>query len=170
MLHFAYATSSAIFDLRYGTISSSRPYSANAMRLNYQHLLYFWTVVRTGSLTRACEELRLSAPTVSTQLRLLEERLGEKLLARSGRTLVPTDTGRIVFRYAEDIFGLGRELVDTLKGRPTGRPLRLVIGIDDVLPKEIAHRLIKPERWRRLSSGRQDEADRRRAADSVRVR
>jgi LysR family transcriptional activator of nhaA len=114
------------------------------MRLNYQHLLYFWTVVRTGSLTRACEELRLSAPTVSTQLRLLEERLGEKLLARSGRTLVPTETGRIVFRYAEDIFGLGQELIDALKGHPPGRPLRLVIGIDDVLPKEIAHRLIEP--------------------------
>jgi LysR family transcriptional activator of nhaA len=114
------------------------------MRLNYQHLLYFWTVVRTGSLTRACEELRLSAPTISTQLKLLEGRLGEKLLGKSGRTLVPTETGRMVFRYADEIFGLGRELVDTLKGRPTGRPLRLVVGIDDVLPKEIAHRLIEP--------------------------
>lgn len=114
------------------------------MRLNYQHLLYFWTVVRTGSLTRACEELRLSAPTISTQLRLLEERLGEKLLSKSGRTLVPTETGRMVFRYADEIFALGREMVDTLKGRPTGRPLRLVVGIDDVLPKEIAHRLIEP--------------------------
>ena len=114
------------------------------MRLNYQHLLYFWTVVRTGSLTAACEELRLSAPTVSTQLRVLEERLGEKLLVKSGRRLVPTDTGRMVYRYADEIFGLGRELVDTLLGRPTGRPLRLVVGIDDVLPKEIAHRLIEP--------------------------
>lgn len=114
------------------------------MRLNYQHLLYFWTVVRTGGLTRACEELRLSAPTISTQLKLLEERLGEKLLVKSGRRLVPTDTGRMIFRYADEIFTLGREMVDTLKGRPTGRPLRLVIGIDDVLPKEIAHRLIEP--------------------------
>jgi LysR family transcriptional regulator, transcriptional activator of nhaA len=114
------------------------------MRLNYQHLLYFWTVVRAGGLTRASEELRLSAPTISTQLKLLEERLGEKLLTKSGRRLVPTETGRMVFRYADEIFGLGRELVDTLRGRPTGRPLRLVIGIDDVLPKEIAHRLIEP--------------------------
>ena len=63
-------------------------------RLNYQHLLYFWSVVRTGSLTRACEELALSAPTVSAQLRTLEERLGEKLLTKSGRKLVPTEVGR----------------------------------------------------------------------------
>jgi LysR family transcriptional activator of nhaA len=54
-------------------------------RLNYQHLLYFWSVVRTGSVTRAAAELALSAPTVSAQLRTLEERLGEKLLRKSGR-------------------------------------------------------------------------------------
>ena len=114
------------------------------MRLNYQHLLYFWAVVRGGSLARASEELRLSAPTISTQLKLLEERLGEKLLVKSGRRLVPTETGRMVFRYADEIFGLGREMIDTLKARPTGRPMRLVVGIDDVLPKEIAHRLIEP--------------------------
>ena len=114
------------------------------LRLNYQHLLYFWAVVRAGSLTRACEELNLSAPTVSTQLKLLEQRLGEQLLVKSGRTLTPTDTGRVVFRYADEIFRLGHEMQDTLRGQPLGRPLRLVIGIDDVLPKEIAHRLIEP--------------------------
>jgi LysR family transcriptional activator of nhaA len=117
---------------------------AVARRLNYQHLLYFWSVVRTGSLTRACEELSLSAPTISAQLRTLEERLGEKLLTKSGRTLVPTEVGRLVYRYADEIFGLGRDLVDALEQRPTRRPLRLVAGIDDVLPKEIAHRLLEP--------------------------
>jgi LysR family transcriptional activator of nhaA len=113
-------------------------------RLNYQHLLYFWSVVRTGSLTRACEELALSAPTISAQLRTLEARLGEKLLAKSGRTLVPTEVGRLVYGYAEQIFGLGQELVEALEHRPTARPLRLVVGIDDVVPKEIAYRILKP--------------------------
>ena len=64
-------------------------------RLNYQHLLDFWSVVRTGSLSRACEELALSAPTISAQLRTLEERLGEKLLAKAGRGLIPTEVGRL---------------------------------------------------------------------------
>jgi LysR family transcriptional activator of nhaA len=113
-------------------------------KLNYQHLLYFWSVVRTGSLTRACDELALSAPTISAQLRTLEERLGEKLLTKSGRTLVPTETGRLVYSYADEIFGLGRDLVDALEHRPTLRPLRLAVGIDDVVPKEIAHRLLEP--------------------------
>ena len=117
---------------------------AMTRRLNYQHLLYFWSVVRTGSLTRACEELALSAPTISMQLRTLEERLGEKLLAKSGRALVPTEVGRLVFSYADEIFGLGQDLMEALDHRPSARPLRLVVGIDDVLPKEIAYRILKP--------------------------
>jgi len=113
-------------------------------RLNYQHLLYFWSVVRTGSLTRACEELALSAPTISAQLRTLETRLGAKLLAKSGRTLVPTEVGRLVYGYANEIFGLGQDLLEALEHRPTARPMRLVVGIDDVLPKEIAYRILEP--------------------------
>lgn len=113
-------------------------------RLNYQHLLYFWSVVKTGSLTRACQELALSAPTISAQLRTLEARLGEKLLAKAGRTLVPTEMGRLVYGYADQIFGLGQDLLEALEQRPTARPLRLVVGIDDVFPKELAYRILRP--------------------------
>jgi LysR family transcriptional regulator, transcriptional activator of nhaA len=112
--------------------------------LNYHHLLYFWTVVRAGSITAASRELRLAGPTISVQLRQLEESLGEKLLIRSGRSVIPTEAGRLAFRYAEEIFSTGRELRDALKGRPAGRPLRVVIGIADVLPKLIAHQIIEP--------------------------
>ena len=112
--------------------------------LNYHHLFYFWKVVRAGSITAACRELRLAPPTVSAQLRELEDQLGEKLLERRGRTLVPTDVGRMVHGYAEQIFGLGQELMDAVKQRPTERPLRLVVGVDDVLPKEIAQALLQP--------------------------
>jgi hypothetical protein len=80
-------------------------------RLNYQHPLCFWAVVRAGSPTKACEELHLSAPTVSTQLRTFEERIGQKLLAKSGRRLVPTEVGRVVFSYADEIFALGGDLL-----------------------------------------------------------
>jgi LysR family transcriptional regulator, transcriptional activator of nhaA len=113
-------------------------------KLNYQHLLYFWTVVRAGSLSRASEELALSPPTISAQLRTLEARLGERLFRKVGRSLVPTEVGRLVFGYADEIFSLGRDLVDALEHRPTTRPLRFVVGIDDVVPKEIAQRLLGP--------------------------
>jgi LysR family transcriptional activator of nhaA len=112
--------------------------------LNYHHLLYFWTTAKTGSIARASRELLLAPPTISAQISRLEEDLGEKLFERVGRRLVLTDMGRIVFRYAGEIFSLGRELTDTLKGRPTGHPLKVVIGIADIFPKGIAYRLIEP--------------------------
>jgi len=112
--------------------------------LNYHHLLYFWMVAKKGSIARACEELRLAQPTISGQLRALEENLGEKLFTREGRRLVLTETGQVVYRYAEEIFELGSELTDVLKGRPRDRPLRLIVGISDLVPKLIAYRILEP--------------------------
>jgi LysR family transcriptional regulator, transcriptional activator of nhaA len=112
--------------------------------LNYHHLLYFWTVVRTGSIAAASEELRLAPPTISVQIRRLEEQLGEKLVRRSGRRLRPTEMGQAVFRYADEIFSLGRELLDMVRGRPTDRPMKLIVGVVDVMPKHIARSLIEP--------------------------
>ena len=112
--------------------------------LNYHHLLYFWTVARHGSVSAASDELRLAQPTVSGQLRMLEDALGEKLFHRVGRRMVLTDMGRTAFRYADEIFTLGRELIDVVKGRPTGRPVRLVVGVADAVSKLIAYRLLQP--------------------------
>ena len=112
--------------------------------LNYHHLLYFWTVAREGTIARASLELRLAQPTISGQIRALEDQLGEKLFQRSGRNLVLTDVGRMVFRYADDIFTTGRELMDTLRDRPTGRPVRLQVGVADEVTKIIAYRLLEP--------------------------
>ena len=112
--------------------------------LNYHHLLYFWLAAKTGSVTQASDELRLSQSTVSAQIGALERALDEKLFRREGRRLVPTDVGQVVFQYADEIFALGRELVDTVKDRPTSRPLRLNVGVADVLPKLVAHRLLAP--------------------------
>lgn len=112
--------------------------------LNYHHLLYFWVVAREGSIARASETLRLAQPTISGQIHALEDALGEKLFHRAGRNLALTEVGRLVYGYAEDIFSLGREMMDVLRGRPTGRPMRLVVGVADVVPKLIAFRLIQP--------------------------
>lgn len=110
--------------------------------LNYHHLFYFHAVVREGGVAAAARKLRISHPTVSTQLRLLEEALGEPLFERGGRTLVLTDTGRFVAGYAEEIFSLGKELLDGVRMRPTARAPRLAIGISDPVPKLVARRLL----------------------------
>jgi LysR family transcriptional activator of nhaA len=112
--------------------------------LNYHHLLYFWTVANAGSITAASRELRLTQPTVSTQVKALETSLGQPLFHREGRRLELTETGHVVFAYAEEIFSLGRELLDTVHRRVTDRPLRLRVGIADVIPKLVAERLLRP--------------------------
>jgi LysR family transcriptional activator of nhaA len=112
--------------------------------LNYHHLLYFWVVAREGSIAAATRKLNLTQPTISAQLRLLEESLGEKLFEKSGRSLVLTEAGHVALRYADEIFALGRELRDTLRDRPTGRPVRVTVGIADVVPKLVAYRILRP--------------------------
>ena len=119
-------------------------YPLDMERLNYQHLERFWAVVREGGVTRASQKLHVSQPTVSAQVRRLETSLGRKLFARSGRGLVLTDFGRTIFRYADEIFGLGRDLMDTAQGRAAGRPLRLTAGVAMVVPKLIAYRILEP--------------------------
>jgi len=111
--------------------------------LNYHHLFYFWVVARQGSVTKAAAELHLGQPTISTQIRNLEERLGERLFRRVGRNLVLTDTGHEVLRYADEIFSLGRELLDTVQSHRKGS-FRFTVGIADVLPKMLAFRLVQP--------------------------
>ncbi|MCC7540594.1 MAG: transcriptional activator NhaR [Deltaproteobacteria bacterium] len=112
--------------------------------LNYHHLHYFWLVAREGGLVPAAKVLRLSHPTLSAQIHALEDRLGQKLFTKVGRKLALTDTGRVAYRYAEEIFTLGQEMVQTVQGRSEGRPFRLVVGIVDVVPKLVVRRLLQP--------------------------
>lgn len=112
--------------------------------LNYHHLHYFWVVAREGGLVAAGKALRLSHPTLSAQIHALEDHLGEKLFTKVGRKLALTEMGRMVYRYAEEIFTLGREMVDTVHGRSTGKPLRLEVGVADVVPKLVVLRLLQP--------------------------
>jgi LysR family transcriptional activator of nhaA len=84
--------------------------------LNFHHLRYFWAVAREGSASRGAKQLRLAQPTVSEQIHTLEEALGEKLLERAGRGVALTDVGKTVYRFADEIFTLGRDLQDTIRG------------------------------------------------------
>jgi LysR family transcriptional activator of nhaA len=112
--------------------------------LNYHHLRYFWAVARAGGLRKATEQLHVSQPTISAQIAALEEMLGEKLFWRTGRNLTLTDAGQEVLGYAEEIFLLGQDLLNSVKQHPTLRPLRVNLGVADALPKPVAYRIIEP--------------------------
>jgi LysR family transcriptional regulator, transcriptional activator of nhaA len=112
--------------------------------LNYHHLLYFWTVVREGGVGPAALKLHVSQPTVSAQIKQLEEAFGEKLLRKAGRRLQPTEAGQVVLGYADDIFSLGNELLLTIRHSFAHRSLRLHLGVVDSVSKILVSRILKP--------------------------
>lgn len=131
--------------------------------LNYNHLYYFWMVAREGTVVKAAEELMLSQPTISTQIKDFETAIGQRLFDRVGRGLALTDAGRVAFNYANEIFSLAQELINALENRPAGRAQKLAVGILDVIPKPVVQRLLEPVQ--RLSPPvrlicREDKADR----------
>ncbi|PLY15229.1 MAG: transcriptional activator NhaR [Sedimenticola sp.] len=112
--------------------------------LNYKHLHYFWVVAKEGGVVRASERLNITPQTISGQLSLLEEQLGETLFDRTGRNMTLNETGRLVLSYADEIFSLGGELVEMVHNLPKGRPPVFRVGVTDVVPKSIAYRLLAP--------------------------
>jgi LysR family transcriptional activator of nhaA len=114
------------------------------LKFNLKHLRYFWAVASHGSIAKAAEILHLTPQTISGQLRNLEEQVGQKLFAKEGRNLALTDTGRLVFSYADEMFRLGLELQDVLAGGTPGAVLTLRVGIAMVVPKLLAYRVLEP--------------------------
>ncbi len=131
--------------------------------INYNHLYYFWVAAREGGIGRAAEELMVSQPTISLQVKDLETSLGHRLFERAGRGVKLTEAGRIAFNFANEMFSLGQEMANALEHQPAGRALKLAVGILDVLPKAIVTQLLDPAR--RLEQPvrlicREDKADR----------
>lgn len=112
--------------------------------LNYHHLLYFWMVAKEGSISKAAERLHLAQPTLSSQIQKLEQSIGMPLFDRIGRSLTLNEAGRLAYRYADEIFTLGRELTEAIQGAPDYSALKLTVGVPDVLPKLVVYRLLKP--------------------------
>jgi LysR family transcriptional activator of nhaA len=112
--------------------------------INYKHLHYFWVVAKQGGIGRAAERLHLTPQTISGQIGLLEDSIGEALFTKAGRNLALTETGRLVLSYADEIFSLGGELENALRNLPPDRHMIFKVGIADVVPKTIAYRLLAP--------------------------
>ncbi|MDP2811648.1 MAG: transcriptional activator NhaR [Rhodocyclaceae bacterium] len=112
--------------------------------LNFKHLRYFWMVAKTGSIARAAEQLHLTPQSISGQLSEFETTLGVDLFRRAGRNLEPTDAGRSILSYAEEIFTIGDELLDVLRDQKAKKTLPFRVGIADSVSKSVAYRLVEP--------------------------
>jgi LysR family transcriptional activator of nhaA len=114
--------------------------------VNFKHLHYFWVAARAGGVVKAGGQLHTTPQTLSSQIKLLEGRLGRRLFRRSGRNLELTDDGRVALRYADEIFGLGGELEAAMRDKQHGgaQVLEFRVGLEDAVPKSVAYRLLEP--------------------------
>jgi len=112
--------------------------------LNYSHLQYFWTVAHEGSVVKAAERLHITPQTISGQMRLLEEAIGQPLFNRVGRRLVLSEMGHVVLEYADEIFSIGAELSQVVREQRSAGPSKLSVGIVNSIPKLIAERIVAP--------------------------
>jgi LysR family transcriptional activator of nhaA len=112
--------------------------------LNYHHLLYFWTTAREGSMSAAARKLQVTQPTVSGQIRELEERFGGPLFERRGNGLQLTALGQQAYGYADEIFTLGEDLVAAIDGRADRQVRRFTVGVVDAVPKLVVRLLLRP--------------------------
>lgn len=115
----------------------------NLKQLNFHHLFYFWRVAKIGHLTRAAEEVHTSQSALSAQIRQLEEHLGKDLFVREGKRLLLTATGQLVFSYAEEIFGLGQEMLGRLQVHSEGM-IRVRVGSVSTLSRNYQENWIRP--------------------------
>ncbi len=111
--------------------------------LNYHHLYYFRTIATEGGIAKAAEKLRLGQPTLSTQLKQLEEMVGKPLFERRNRKMVLTESGKAALDYANEIFRLGDELIEVLQDKTVGNQTHLQIGALDSVPKYVILSLIR---------------------------
>jgi LysR family transcriptional regulator, transcriptional activator of nhaA len=112
--------------------------------LNYKHLHYFWMVAKTGSISKAAEQLFLTPQSISGQLTEFAKVLGVELFRRAGRNLEITDAGRQVMSYADEIFSIGDELLEAIHNQQTRKSIPFRIGIADSVSKSVAYRLLEP--------------------------
>ena len=112
--------------------------------LNYNHLQYFWTVAREGGVARAADVLHLTPQTISGQLKVLEASIGQPLFTKSGRSLVMTETGRVVFEYADEIFSIGAELAGVVRGGSFEGSTHVNVGVVRSMPKLVVERIVAP--------------------------
>ncbi len=112
--------------------------------LNYKHLHYFWVITKSGGVAKAGEQLHVTPQSISGQMRLLEAAIGGPLWRRAGRKLELTDTGHLVFDYADRLFTVGEELKDALRDRPSTTTSTFRVGVTGSVVKVVAYRMVAP--------------------------
>lgn len=102
---------------------------------NFNHLYYFYLVVKLEGVTKAANHLNTSQSSLSAQVKQLEESFGKKLLVKSGRKLVLTSEGQVVYSYCKMSFEIFEDMSLQLNSRSPLGIKKLKIGVSDEIER-----------------------------------
>jgi len=108
-------------------------------QVNFNQLYYFYIVAREGSIKAATLKLHVTQPTISNQIRILEESLGYKLFERKHRKLLLNLKGEALLKRAEKIFVLADEMIREAKEGKSKERSIIKIGVLPSLPNLFIH-------------------------------
>lgn len=113
-------------------------------RLNFNHFYYFYVVANEGSIKAAAEKVYVSQPTISDQIKLLEEYFECQLFERQHRQLVLTQEGELALDYATRIFDLSNEVTRRLRHNIKIPKTSFDIGMTPYMSQYFLYDLIMP--------------------------
>lgn len=113
-------------------------------KLNFNHLHYFLTIAKEGSIVKASKKLNITQPALSHQLKLLELDLGKKLFDRKGRRLILNKDGEMVRDYASKIFRNTEEMIHFLKNSSKKNFKIIKIGNVPWIPANKVYKFLMP--------------------------
>lgn len=113
-------------------------------KINFNHLHYFLTIAKEGSISKAAKVLHITQPALSHQLRILEEDLGIKLFDRVGKRLVINEHGDKVQDYANKIFRQSEEMMAYINSDHEEAVKVIKVGAVSWISKDQIHNFIKP--------------------------
>lgn len=114
--------------------------------MDLRQLEYFTAIIREGSLTEAARRCRIAQPSLSQQLRALEDELGETLVHRKPRGVEPTAAGRILLEHAGRVLEEARLLRERFATRRDSRAGSVIFGVIPTIAPYLLPRLLGPFR------------------------
>lgn len=109
---------------------------------NFNHLYYFYLVVKLDGVTKAANHLNTSQSSLSAQVKQLEENLGKKLFVKVGRKLALTSEGQVVYSYCKMSFEIFEDMTLQLNSRSPVGIKKLKIGVSDEIERPFVSSVI----------------------------
>lgn len=102
---------------------------------NFNHLYYFYISAKAGNINTAAKHLKISQPSLSSQLKVLEQSLNIKLFRKVGRTNQLTEAGLVIYSFCRRMFAVSEEMSEVILQRLPSATRCINIGVSDEIER-----------------------------------